>query len=257
MRIQFPSWADDAQIAHGFFTRQGGVSSGIYASLNCGTGSQDDKKSVHENIRRAMADMGGSPDRFCKLWQIHSADVITAAAPWKLQDAPKADAMVTRERGVVLGILTADCGPVLFADRTAGVVGAAHAGWKGAIGGVLENTVAAMEALGAKRANIGAVLGPCIAQESYEVGPEFYAQFAEAHALYGTFFRPSTKADHFLFDLAGFIRHRLLACGLQEAAVLAMDTYADETQFFSYRRTTHRGEPDYGRQLSAIMLRDE
>lgn len=256
MRITSPNWADESEFSHGFFTREGGVSEGIYASLNCGTGSQDDADAVRENIRRCLVSLGNNDAAFCKLWQIHSADVITVREPWDIKDSPKADAMVTDQPNIVLGILTADCGPVLFADRQAGVVGAAHAGWKGAFGGVLENTIAAMEALGAEREHIEAVLGPCIAQASYEVGPEFYARFAEENALYGTFFMPSQTPEHFLFDLGGFVRHRLLSHGLQNVQLLAMDTYENEAQFFSYRRTTHRGQPDYGRQLSAIMLRD-
>lgn len=256
MRITFPNWADEARLSHGFFTRNGGVSKGIYTSLNCGTGSQDDGASVRENIRRCVAALSDNPASFCKLWQIHSADVMTVHEPWDLKDSPKADAMVTDRPNIVLGILTADCGPVLFADRQAGVVGAAHAGWKGAIGGVLENTIAAMLALGAQRERIEAVLGPCIAQASYEVGPEFYTRFAEENALYATFFVPAKTPGHFLFNLAGFIHHRLLSHGLQDVQLLAMDTYENEAQFFSYRRTTHRAEHDYGRQLSAIMLRD-
>lgn len=255
MRITYPNWDEVPEISHGFFTRQGGVSGGIYDSLNCGSGSRDEPEHVRENQRRAVAALTPVPAAFCKLYQIHSADVLTVTVPWDVADPPKADAMVTQIPLLVLGILTADCGPVLFADRQAGVIGAAHAGWKGAIGGVLENTLDAMEKLGAHRDRIEAVLGPCIAQNSYEVGLEFYARFAEENALYGTFFRPSSgKEDHFLFDLGGFIRHQLGACGLRNVEVLAMDTYADEAQFFSYRRTTHRNEPDYGRQLSAIML---
>ena len=257
MRIVSTNWAEDTRFTHGFFTRQGGVSEGIYAGLNCGSGSSDNQDHVRENQQRAVASLSATPASFCKLWQIHSADVMTVQEPWDSATPPKADAMVTNQPQIVLGILTADCGPVLFADAQAGVIGAAHAGWKGAIGGVLENTVVAMEKLGAKRENIEAVLGPCIAQKSYEVGLEFYQRFAEEDGLYGTFFREQASPDHFLFDLGGFILHRLGACGLQKNTALAMDTYSDETRFFSYRRTTHRGEPDYGRQLSAIMLKED
>ncbi|MCI5049498.1 MAG: peptidoglycan editing factor PgeF [Rickettsiales bacterium] len=237
--------------AHGFFTRAGGVSEGIYASLNCGSGSDDNPEHVKENQQRIVSALGG--EALCRCYQVHSAVVETVEAPW---DAlPKADAMVTNKPNIVLGILTADCAPVLFADHKAGVVGAAHAGWKGAIGGVLENTITAMEALGAKRESIAAAIGPCIAQGSYEVGAEFYAQFVEQSSLYGTFFKESEKADHFLFDLEGFVGHRLAQSGLQNVDALGIDTYSDEQRFFSYRRKTHRDEPDYGRQLSAIMLK--
>lgn len=247
--------AEQEGIAHGFFTRQGGVSGGVYAGLNCGPGSNDNPSHVQENISRAVLALAGHTVPLCRCSQIHSADVITVEQPWSPNQPPKADALVTKQHEIVIGVLTADCGPILFADTEAGVVGAAHAGWKGAIGGVLENTIAAMEALGARKANIVAALGPCIAQASYEVGPEFYGQFVQKQMLYGTFFRESAKQDHYLFDLAGFIRHQLLQSGLHNVEVIGKDTYSDEAQFFSFRRTTHRGETDYGRQLSAIMLK--
>ncbi len=241
-------------IAHGFFGRQGGVSGGIYGSLNCGSGSADAADDVRENQRRAIVALAGKETDFCKLYQIHSPDVIMVDEVWDRTDPPKADAMVSARRELVLGILTADCAPVLFADAQAGVIGAAHAGWKGALAGVCENTIVAMEKLGAKRSQIAAAIGPCIAQDSYEVGAEFIAAFMMQHALYGTFFVESDKPDHFRFDLEGFVLHQLSQSGLQNVQALGMDTFSDEESFFSYRRKTHRGEPDYGRQLSAIML---
>lgn len=250
-------------IAHGFFTRQGGVSEGIYASLNCGPGSDDNLNHVNENRRRVMEALDASDASLCTLHQIHSDQVICARAPWHDSARPKADAMVSNKPDKALGILTADCGPVLFADPKSRVIGAAHAGWRGAFGGVLENTIAAMEGLGAQREHIIAAIGPCIAQDSYEVGAEFYDHFTSAYALYGTFFKASSHSkkilkqvqdDRYYFDLSGFIEHRLAQSGLQHIEPLAMDTYEDETRFFSYRRTTHKGEADYGRQISVIML---
>ncbi len=251
-----PVTAQNLSIPHGFFTREGGVSEGIYASLNCGPGSADDPQAVRENRRRVAAYFGNDAG-LVTLYQIHSPQVITVDKTWDMRDPPQADAMVTNRPGIILGVLTADCGPVLFADERAGVVAVAHAGWKGAISGVLDNTIEAMETLGAQRKAIHAAIGPCIAQESYEVGPEFYQQFIGQNTLYGTFFTPSQKSDHYLFDLARFIRHRLTQSGLQDVELLAMDSYHDEARFFSYRRATHRGEADYGRQISAIMLKEK
>jgi YfiH family protein len=245
MRIRSTTLSECAGIAHGFFTREGGVSGGIYASLNLGAGSQDDPQKVAENRIRVEAEIGG---RLVTQYQVHSAKVVTVTSG---DEREEADAMVTATPGLALGILTADCGPVLFADAQAGVIGAAHAGWKGAHGGVLENTVSAMEALGATRNHITAAIGPCIAQASYEVGPEFREKFTQADAA---FFQSSPRAGHYLFDLAGYIRMKLHDCGLHKMDCLAMDTYEDEARFFSFRRTTHRGEPDYGRQVSVIVL---
>lgn len=255
MHHHAPNLLAHRNIAHGFFTRQGGVSEGIYASLNCGSGSKDNAEHVRENQRRAVVALAGEEVAFCKLHQIHSSDVVIVDEPWGSGESFKADAMVTNRPDIVLGILTADCAPVLFADAKAGVVGAAHAGWKGAIGGICERTIESMEAIGANREDIVAAIGPCIAQDSYEVGEEFLARFMMEHPLYGTFFTESERAAHFRFDLEGFVLHVLSQSGLHNVQALAMDTYSDETQFFSYRRTTHRGEPDYGRQLSAIMLK--
>ena len=245
-----PGLAAIGHVGHRFFTRDGGVSTGIYASLNCGPGSGDDPGAVAENRARATADLAAAA--VVSNYQIHSPDVVHVIEPWDRTDAPKADAMVTDRPGIALGILTADCGPVLLADPAARVVGAAHAGWRGAVGGVLANTVAAMVGLGAAADRIVAVLGPCIGQPSYEVSRDMRDAFAaDDHA----FFAPGVDADHWQFDLRGFIAARLAAAGVATIRHLDHDTYADEPRFFSYRRATHRGEPDYGRNLSAIHLR--
>ncbi len=240
------------RLAHGFFGREGGVSEGLYASLNCGPGSKDVPAHVVQNRARVAAALGSEAEQLCTLYQIHSPEVITVTEPFG-DERPQADAMVTNITGITLGILTADCGPILFADVEAGVIGAAHAGWKGAHGDVVENTVMAMEKLGAKRERIVAVLGPCIQQLSYEVGPEFIARFAAEDQA--QFFISSDKPDHHRFDLPGFILQQLTRAGLQNCANLAMDTCSNPAQFFSYRRTTLLGEPDYGREISAITLR--
>ena len=241
-------------IRHGFFTRQGGVSGGIYTSLNIGLGSDDERSSVLENRDRVAGQLGIGADRLVSPYQIHSADVITVSAPFAQDADRKADALVTATPGLAIGIATADCGPLLFADTKAGVIGAAHSGWKGAVTGILQNTVAAMEALGATRTNITAVLGPTISQGAYEVGPEFKERFLQEHPDNTRYFKPSERAEHFMFDLPAFITDKLQALGLGAIADLALCTYADEDRFFSYRRTTHRKEPDYGRQISAITL---
>lgn len=247
-----PAGQGGTRIAHGFFTRRGGVSDGIYAGLNVGSGSNDVPEKVVENRRRVAESLGVAPDRLVTVHQVHSPDVIHVTAP--LPDPrPKADAMVTNVPGIAIGALSADCGPVLFADHEAGVIGSAHAGWRGAFGGVLENTVEAMIGLGARRENIVAVLGPAIGPENYEVGPEFHAEFIGRNPAYTAYFRPSDKPDHKLFDLWTFITDRLAGAGVQ-AEALRQCTYADEDQFYSYRRTTHRREPDYGRQIAAIAI---
>ncbi len=241
-------------IRHGFFTRAGGVSQGIYKGLNVGLGSNDDPALVAENRRRVASAFATGPDRLTGLHQIHSADVVTVDRPFA-GERPKADGLVTATPNLILGVLTADCGPVLFADTEAGVIGAAHAGWKGALTGILERTVEAMEVLGAKRNNITAALGPMISQASYEVGPEFKDRFTDANHENKHWFCTSNRENHSMFDLDGYIIHRLQKAGL-EAISLKTCTYADENRFFSYRRATHRSEPDYGRQISAIMLED-
>jgi YfiH family protein len=241
------------RIAHGFFTRQGGVSGGLYSSLNVGIGSGDAPEAVMENRRRVAAALGGSGPAMATPHQVHSPDTVIVEAPFDLKDRPQADAVVTATPGVILGVLTADCGPVLFADPHARVIGAAHAGWKGALTGVLESAIAAMESLGAKRGRILATLGPSIRQENYEVGPEFVARFEEQDAQNRRFFRPSQRSGHAMFDMTGYILARLAAAGV-DAAASGECTYADEERFFSFRRATHRREADYGRQISAITI---
>jgi len=242
------------RIRHGFFTREGGVSQGIYASLNCGPGSADDAAAVAENRSRAMAMMDLPAQALVTVHQAHTADVVTVTQPWEPAGRPTADSMVTTSPGVALGILTADCAPVLLADRKLGIVAAAHAGWKGAVSGVLENTVARMVELGAKPKNIVGAIGPCIGQRSYEVGPEFPAPFLAETADNHDFFAPSPKPGHFLFDLPGYVSRKLARLGLVEVTRVPADTCRDGARFFSYRRATLAGEKDYGRQLSVIVL---
>ncbi len=244
-----------SRVRHGFFTRQGGVSQGIYACLNVGLGSNDDPEHVRQNRARVAAWFGHGLERLATVHQVHSADVVLVDSD-HAGNRPKADAMVSACPGVVLGVLSADCGPVLFSDEANGVIGAAHAGWKGAIGGVLENTIMAMEKLGADRCTITACLGPSIGAGSYEVGPEFIDRFVTYDTAYKAFFTPSPKEGHWYFNLPALTLTRLRQAGI-EATSLALDTYPDEERFFSYRRTTHRGEPDYGRQISAIAITEE
>lgn len=243
-----------AGIRHGYFTRTGGVSEGIYAGLNTGVGSNDDPQKVRENRRRVAGWMGVEPASLLSAYQIHSPDVIVVSEPFGSQ-RPKVDALVTERPGLALGVSSADCGPVLFADPEARIVGAAHAGWKGALTGVLENTIAAMEGLGADRGRIAAVLGPAISVRNYEVGPEFVQRFCEAAEGNAQYFAPSANSGHAMFDLSRYTVDRLLAAGVR-AEMLDRCTYAEEDLFFSYRRTTHRREADYGRQISAIVLED-
>lgn len=238
-------------LAHGFFGRPGGVSQGVYAGLNCGPGSGDLREHVLENRRRALAALGDGL-HLNTLYQIHSAEAVVTDAPWEI--APKADAMATRTPGLVLGILTADCAPVLLADPAARVIGAAHAGWKGAIGGVTDAVIGAMESLGAARGRMIAAIGPCIAQISYEVDAAFRARFLAESPAHDGFFIASTRADHFRFDLEGYVAGRLAKAGIAKVEKLGADTYPDAEKFFSFRRTTHLAEPDYGRELSAIVL---
>lgn len=245
---------DEAGIAHAFFTRQGGVSTGVYASLNGGAGSRDEGAAVAENKRRMAETLGVAPERFMVPYQIHSADAVTIAAPWSDAERPRCDGVATAAKGLGLGVTGADCGILLFADARAGVVAAAHAGWKGAFDGVIEATLKRMEELSASRANINVVLGPTIAQASYEVGPEFVARFRAADPTFQRFFISSSRQDHAMFDLPAFIGDRLERAGVNAFENLGLDTYADEERFFSYRRTTHRGENDYGRLIAAIAL---
>jgi len=238
-------------VRHGFFTRRGGASSGIFAGLNCGPGSTDQSHAVATNRLRVADAMGVPPDRLLSLNQVHSADVVTVdGAGWA--ERPRADAAVTRQPGLALGILTADCAPVLFADAGAGVIGAAHAGWRGTLGGIVEATVDAMEAAGARRGAIRAVIGPTISQRAYEVGPDFFETFLAREAGWDRYFAEG-KDDRLLFDLPGLVLARLRAVGV-EAEWIGRCTYGDPDRFYSYRRATHAGEPDYGRLISAITL---
>jgi YfiH family protein len=240
---------------HAFFTRQGGVSTGLYSSLNCGLGSGDDADAVRRNRALAMDAIDMPVENLSTLYQVHGRGVVTLEAPLPDGgDRPKADAFVTRTPGVVLGILTADCVPVLFCDPEARVIGAAHAGWKGAIGGVLEATLDAMAALGADRARVHAGIGPCIAQRSYEVGPEFPAPFLAEDENNARFFAPSRNEGRWMFDLRGYAGWRLRDAGLRQIHSLPNDTCGEADRFFSYRRSCLKGEPDYGRGLSAIVL---
>ena len=242
-------------LRHAFFTRDGGVSGGIYASLNGGTGSSDDPGNVAENRRRMAEQIGVTPENLLTVWQIHSPDAVVATGPWE-GPRPRADAIVTRTEGLAIGATAADCGPILFVDPNARVIGAAHAGWKGALTGILESTVAAMEELGAERGGIVAAIGPLIRQHSYEVGGEFVERFIEADAENAMFFLPAAREGHAMFDLAGFIRMRLENAGVLMIDDIGVDTYSDE-RFYSYRRSVHRSEPDYGRHVHAIALARE
>jgi polyphenol oxidase len=241
-------------ISHGFFTREGGHSSGIFASLNCGLGSGDDLAVVTKNRALVALQLGVSDSSLISAFQVHSADVIDVTAPFS--ERPKVDGLVTKTRGLALGILTADCGPVLFADEKAQVIGACHAGWKGALAGVTNNVILAMEKLGASRQNIVAVLGPTISKMNYEVGPEFTKPFLQQHPDHQIYFTPSVKAGHYMFDLPHYLCDKMRRFGIGDVQDLAVCTYADEKRFFSYRRATHRHEQDYGRLISAIALDD-
>jgi YfiH family protein len=240
-------------LRHAFFTREGGVSEGIYGSLNAGIGSHDNPANVAENRRRMAQQMGVTAARFLTVHQTHSPDVMVATEPWEAGSRPRADAIVTRIEGLAIGASAADCGPILLVDPNARVIGAAHAGWKGALSGILESAIAAMEKLGAERNGMIAAIGPLIRQPSYEVGGEFVERFMEADADNALFFIPSVREGHAMFDLAGFIRRRLEGAGVLMIDDLGVDTYADEN-FFSYRRSVHRKEPDYGRHVHAIAL---
>lgn len=241
-------------IRHAFFTRDGGVSTGVYEGLNGGTGSNDKPEAVAENRARMAAAVGVTPENFLTAYQIHSPDVVVAEKPWSQSERPKADAIVTRIPGLAIGISTADCGPVLFADPQARVLGAAHAGWRGAIGGVIESTLAAMETLGADRSRVVAAAGPMISQPNYEVGQELVDRFLAADPDNARFFAPASRPGHAMFDLPAYVVARLKAAGVRHVEDLAVCTYANPAQFYSYRRSTHRAEPDYGRHINAIAL---
>jgi YfiH family protein len=253
MTFASPLLAATPGLRHAFFTREGGVSGGIYESLNAGIGSNDDPAHVAENRRRMAEQMGVRPTHFLSVYQTHSSDVLVASEPWPSASRPRADAIVTRSEGLAIGASAADCGPVLLADPNARVIGAAHAGWKGALTGIVESTVDAMEKLGADRNGIIAAIGPLIRQQSYEVGGEFVERFIEADAENGVFFIPAAREGHAMFDLAGYIRMRLENAGVLMIDDIGVDTYSDP-RFFSYRRSVHRKEPDYGRHVHAIAL---
>lgn len=239
-------------LRHGFFTREGGVSAGIYAGLNCGYGSDDDRDAVRENRQRATRALGRTETDLATVFQVHGREVATVVEPERWNPAPRADALATRLRGQVLGIMTADCAPILFADPVVGVIAAAHAGWRGARAGVIEATVDRMESLGARRSDIRAALGPAIGPRSYEVDDGFREAFLGDSPDNERYFRDSARTDRFLFNLPGYVLSRLEALGLAAVEHVDQDTYPDAGRLFSYRRATHRGEPDYGRQLSAI-----
>lgn len=241
-------------IRHAFFTRAGGVSEGIYSSLNGGVGSRDESARVRENRARMATALGVEAQSLLTSHQIHSPDVIAVETPWPAEARPRADGIVTRTPGLAIGVATADCGPVLFTDPDARVIGAAHAGWRGALAGVVEATVAAMEKLGADKGRIRAVIGPMIRQNNYEVGPELVTRFTAEDPASRRFFAPAARDGHALFDLAGFVGMRLDRAGIRQVEDLALCTYADPARFFSFRRSTHRGEADYGRHINAIAL---
>jgi YfiH family protein len=241
-------------IQHAFFTRAGGVSRGVYATLNSGIGSGDTPHNVTENRSRMAATLGVAPVRLITAYQVHSPTVVVAEKPWSHDQRPRADAIVSKVPALAIGVSTADCGPVLMADEQAGVIGAAHAGWRGALSGVLEAAVAAMEQLGADRRRMVAVLGPTISQPNYEVGPELVAQFVADDPANARFFVPAERDGHALFDLPGYIAARLHGAAVGTIKGLGRCTYAEPEQFYSYRRCTHRREPDYGRHISAIVL---
>jgi len=244
----------DRSVRHAFFTRRGGVSGGLFASLNCGFGSGDDLDAVARNRAIAAAQLGLAPERLVSCHQIHGTDVVTVERAWLREDNPRADGTVTKVPGIALGVLAADCAPVLFADPEAGIIGAAHGGWRGTLAGIMEATVAAMVTLGARPERTRAGIGPCIGQASYEVGSEFSANFTAADPASAAFFVVATRPGHFLFDLPGYIALRLQRLGLAAIEQAPHDTAAEEDLFFSYRRACLRGESDYGRGLAAIAL---
>jgi polyphenol oxidase len=256
MMLSSPLLSAVPGLRHAFFTREGGVSEGIYAGLNGGLGSNDDPERVRENRRRIAAHMGVTPQQFLSVHQIHSPDAIVATGPWDNGAArPKADAIVTGSSALAISVTAADCGPVLFVDPNARVIGAAHAGWKGALTGVVESTIDAMEKLGAERSAMVAAIGPLIRQPSYEVGGEFVERFLDDDAGNAMYFIPSNRDGHAMFDLGAYIRMRLENAGVLMIDDLGVDTYSDE-RFFSYRRSVHRKEPDYGRHVHAIALEE-
>lgn len=254
MFLTCPELSGHASIRHGFFTRRGGVSEGIYASLNCGPGSGDNLAHVAENRARVAAALHAPTYSLCTAYQIHSATAVIIDKPFSPDNIPQADALVTNTPGIALGILTADCLPILFSDPQARVIGAAHSGWKGAIGGVIEDTLDKMLSLGAQKTRIHATIGPAIAQASYEVGTEFYERFLAERPENNVFFAASAREGHYLFNLPAYAKARLAAAGITQINLLAHDTRLQENDFFSFRRATLAKEPAYGRQISAITL---
>jgi YfiH family protein len=252
--LQAPNLAALDGLRHGFFTRQGGVSGGLYASLNCGLGSRDNAADVKENRARVAEALGTASDRLLTLFQSHSAKAAIAKTPWDVERAPEADAVVTATPGLAIGVLTADCAPVLFCDRQARIIGAAHAGWRGALSGILDATIEAMEQLGAKRERIVAAIGPAISQKAYEVGADYRDRFLAEEPNSAVFFADDESSGEPHFDLPGYVAERLARTGVGTITDLGFCTYCDETRLFSYRRSQHHGEPDYGRQISAILL---
>lgn len=251
--LQAASLSSLPRIRHAFFTREGGVSRGVYASLNGGVGSNDSQDDVGENRARMALALGVAPGHLLTAYQIHSPDVIVAETPWTRETRPRADAIVTRVPKLAIGVSTADCGPLLLADSQAGVIGAAHAGWRGALTGVIESAVEAMEKLGAQRSRIAAALGPTISQRNYEVGADLVDRFIAADSDSARFFAPAREGKA-LFDLPGYIAARTRRAGIGSYEDLGLCTYADDRRFYSYRRATHRAEPDYGRHVNAIAL---
>jgi YfiH family protein len=254
MKLQAKSLSRFDRVRHAFFTRDGGVSDGLYASLNGGVGSNDDIALVAENRARMARALDVAPENFVTCFQIHSPDVVVAERPWTSETRPKADAIVTKVPGLAIGVSTADCGPLLFADERAGVIGAAHAGWRGALTGVIEKTIAAMEALGADRNRVVAALGPLIRKQNYEVSQSFVDEFLCADEAYARFFSPASREGHAMFDLPGFVAARIEQSGVGFFEDMQLCTYSDAERFYSYRRSVHRAEPDYGRHVNAIVL---
>ncbi|HEY8268814.1 MAG TPA: peptidoglycan editing factor PgeF [Xanthobacteraceae bacterium] len=254
MLIQSPALGALKRVRHAFFTREGGVSEGVYASLNGGLGSNDDPAHVTENRKRITAALEVAEGALAVAYQIHSPDAVVAAHPWTRDGRPRADAVVTTTPGLAVGVTIADCGPLLLADESAGVIAAVHAGWKGALDGVIESAVAAMEKLGAQRTRIVAAIGPLIRKESYEVGPEFVARFRADDPGNRCYFSVAERPGHAMFDLSGYIGRKLLVARVGMIQDLGLDTYSDETHFYSYRRSVHRKETDYGRLVAAIAL---
>jgi len=256
--LTLPDFNTPDDITYGFFGRQGGVSTGIYDSLNCRAGSDDNKDNILANRKRVCETLGTPLENLLTVYQIHSEECVLLEKPWRQSKRPKADAMVTKTTGIALGILTADCTPVLFHGKNAEgkpIIGAAHAGWKGAIGGILEETITMMKRAGAGLNTIHVAIGPTIAQESYEVGAEFYKHFKDYSDRNEKFFIPSKKDDHYMFDLPAYVTHRLTRAGVTNITNANIDTYTNKSNYFSYRRTTHANEPDYGGQISAIMIK--